>query len=187
MKEIEKDLLKKAKAGDSFAIDEILTSKKNLVMAIARKFFLIGGDRDDLIQEGMIGLFKAINNFDGDKYDNFTAFAIKVIENEIISAIRRASSNNQQLLSDSILFGDDEVLFSDELSPENFFISEESTVELSREINNKLSKFERTVVDYYLKGYSYIDIAGMLNTSNKSIDNALSRIKKKLQYLKERL
>lgn len=180
------DLLKRAHCGDREAIDEILSSKKNLVVAIARKFYLMGGDKEDLIQEGMIGLFKAINSFDVSKNNNFNGYAVKVIEREIIDAIRHATSGGQQLLTDSVLLNDD-MLSSEEMTPEVSFISEESTSELTYEIYDKLSKFERLVVDYYLKGYSYLDIAKMLGKSSKSIDNALSRIKKKLEYLKERL
>ncbi|MGN0960728.1 MAG: sigma-70 family RNA polymerase sigma factor [Christensenellales bacterium] len=186
MKE-EIELLRKAKTGSQEAINEIMSLRKNLVVSIARKYYLMGGDKEDLIQEGMIGLFKAITYFDESKNDNFASFAVTIIEHEIINAIRKANSGSQQFLSESILLSDDEVLSSDELTPENNFISEESTVELTNEIYDKLSKFERLVVDYYLKGYSYTDIAKLLGKPSKVIDNALTRIKKKLEYLKERL
>ena len=147
----------------------------------------MGGDKEDLIQEGMIGLFKAITNFDVAKNDNFTAYAVRIIEHEIINAIRRANSGNQQFFSESILISDDDFISSEELTPESRFISQENTIEITKEINDKLSKFERLVMDYYLKGYSYTDIAKVIHKPSKSIDNALSRIKKKLEYLKERL
>lgn len=186
MKKEELKKLALAKAGDGEAINELLIIHKHLVVAVARKYYLIGGDKEDLIQEGMIGLFKAISTFDISKNDNFESYAIMLIEREIISAIRRANTGSQQFLSDSVLLDHDDEL-SDNISPETDLISEENRIELTNEIFDKLSKFERLVVDYYLKGYSYIDIAKMLNKPSKSIDNALSRIKKKLEYLKERL
>ena len=187
MSDKELELLKNAKNGDNIAIDNILSSYKHLVMSIARKYFLIGGDKEDLIQEGMIGLFKAITCFDESKNNNFTQYSAKLIEHEIINAIRRANSNNQQVLSESVFVEDDDILSGEELSPEGVFISNENTDELNHEIAEKLSKFERVVVDCYLKGYGYMDIAEILGKPSKSIDNALSRIKKKLEYLKERL
>lgn len=186
MSKEEIELLIRAKSGDKNATNEILSLKKNLVVTIARKYFLLGGDKEDVIQEGMIGLFKAISSFDESKYANFNGYAMRVIEHEIITAIRRANTGSQQFLTESVLL-DDDILDCENLTPENTFISKESTAELTHEIYDKLSKFERTVVEYYLKGYNYKDIAKMLGKPSKSIDNALTRIKTKLEYLKERL
>ena len=186
MKEEELKILSLAKSGDSDAIDKLLAINKHYVVAVARKYYLIGGDKEDLIQEGMIGLFKAINSFDCSKNDNFEAYAIKVIEREIISAIRRANSHNQQFLSDSVFIDNEDELI-DHVSPESDLINEENTNELTSQIYEKLSSFEKQVVQYYLKGYNYIDISRKLGRDSKAIDNALSRIKKKLEFLKERL
>jgi RNA polymerase sporulation-specific sigma factor len=182
----EQQLLLSAQSGDNDAINQILTNNKNLVVAIARKYFLIGGDKEDLIQEGMIGLFKAINSFSAEKNDNFVPYAITLIEREIISAIRHANTSNNQVLTDAH-FVDSEDEIHSSISPESDYLSGESTHELITEIYKNLSPFEQSVVKYYLKGYTYIDIAKILNKSNKSIDNALHRIKEKLKYLKERL
>lgn len=179
-------LLQEARSGSNEAINELLVVHKHIVVTIARKYYLIGGDKDDLIQEGMIGLFKAISSFDETKNDNFVRYATTLIEREIISAIRHANTHAQQVLSESVLVDNDDEL-PDSASPETDLISEENTIELAQEINEKLSMFERRVVEYYLKGYNYIDIAQLLGKPNKSIDNALSRIKKKLEFLKERL
>jgi RNA polymerase sporulation-specific sigma factor len=180
------ELLHLARSGNNDATNELLVNHKHLVVAIARKYYLIGGDKDDLIQEGMIGLFKAISSFDEAKNNNFVGYATTLIEREIISAIRHANTHAQQVLSESVLIDNDDEL-PDSASPETDLISEENTIELTHEINEKLSAFERKVVEYYLKGYNYVDIAKLLNKPNKSIDNALSRIKKKLEFLKERL
>ena len=186
MKEEDLKILELAKLGDSDAIDRLLAINKHYVVAVARKYYLIGGDKEDLIQEGMIGLFKAITSFNIRKSDNFDAYAVTLIEREIISAIRRANSHGQQFLSESVLIDNEDEL-TDNISPETDLISEENTNELTNEIFSKLSSFEKQVVQYYLKGYNYIDISRKLNKDSKSIDNALSRIKKKLEFLKERL
>ena len=186
MREEEIKLLKSARDKEPKAIDKILMENKRLVVSIARKYFLIGGDQEDLIQEGMGGLFKAICSFDVEKNDSFYAYAKMLIEREIISAIRRANSGGQQPLSESILIDNDDEL-GDDVCPESDFIHEKNTLELTNEIMTKLSPFEKIVVDYFLKGYKYTDIAKMTGKSSKSVDNALSRIKNKLEYLKERL
>lgn len=182
----EKILLEKGRTGDQAAINQLLTNNKNLVVSIARKYYLLGGDKEDLIQEGMIGLFKAITSFSPEKNDNFTPYAISLIEREIISAIRHANTNNNHVLTDAH-FVDNEDEIHNYLSPESDYLSEESTNELINEIYKNLSPFEESVVKYFLKGYTYIDIAKILGKSSKSIDNALHRIKEKLKYLKERL
>lgn len=186
MKENELELLKAAQEKNEEAIDQVFSQYRHLVVAISRKYFLIGGEQEDLIQEGMVGLFKAVNSFDIDKNDNFSVYATMLIEREIISAIRRANAGSQQVLSDSIFIDNDDEL-GDSACPESDFINEERTEALTTEIFQKLSKFEKVVADYFLKGYNYVDIAKLTNKTPKSIDNALSRIKKKLEYLKERL
>ena len=185
MKDKDLELLKLAKEKDESAIEQVFAKYKHIVVAIARRYFLIGGDKEDLIQEGMVGLFKAINSFNADKSDNFLGYAGMIIEREIISAIRRVNTGSQQILTKSVLIGDDEL--GDSACPETEFIAEESTSDLTKEIFGKLSGFEKIVADYYLKGYNYQDIAKITGKSSKCIDNALSRIKKKLEYLKERL
>ena len=186
MSDIDIELLKRAKDGDQFAIDEILTENKHLVSTIARKYYLIGGEKDDLIQEGMIGFFKAINVYDFDKNHNFISFAITLIEREIISAIRHNNSHKNSPLSESVFVEDNDILPADGC-PEEDILHFETMHELNDEITNKLSGFERKVVKFYLKGYAYTDIAKILNKSPKSIDNALNRIKHKLNFLKERI
>jgi len=186
LKDIDFELLKKAKSGDQFAVNEILSENKRLISTIARKYYLIGGDIDDLVQEGMIGLYKAINTFDFGKNDKFLPFAITIIEREIISTIRKNNSHKNTPLSESMFVEDNDILPA-EGCPEEEVIGFETLKELNEEINRNLSSFERMVVKYYLKGYSYLDIAKLLGKESKSVDNALSRIKRKLEFLKERL
>ena len=181
-----KELILLAKSGDNDAMNQIFNMNKHLVSTISRKYFLLGGDKEDLLQEGMIGLFKAINSFDFEKNDNFKSYAVKVVEREIISAIRKENAGKNRVLDESVLVDDIELLRGDNY-PEMDIISQENYKELSAEILDHLSSFEKSVVNYFLKGYSYIDIAKVLGKSPKSIDNALTRIKGKLSYLKERL
>jgi len=186
LSEITKETIVLAQKGDSSAINIILNEYKSLVSSISRKYYLLGGDSEDLIQEGMIGLFKAINAFDFNKNDNFKNFAMRVVEREIISAIRRENANKNKVLDESVLIDDIDYIHEDNY-PELNIITEESYKELSVEILKNLSELERKVVKLYLKGFGYVDIAKVLKKSPKAIDNALTRIKNKLRYLKERL
>ena len=183
MEEI-KNLIKLAQAGDDMAMQELLSTHKYIVSAIVRRYFLIGGEREDLVQEGMIGLFKAIKSFDITKDVTFKTYATRIIEREIISAIRKSHTNNNEMLSEAVYLEPDD--FSSETNPELDIISEETYRELNESILKNLSPFESSVVKYYLKGYGYVDIAKMLDRTPKSIDNALKRIKTKLKFLKER-
>lgn len=182
----ENELLLMAKKGNEEAIDTLLNNYKQLVVLISRKYYLLGGESEDIIQEGMIGLFKAINTFDSTKSEFFKNYAAKVVEREIISAIRRENANKNRVLDESILVDDVEQLHGENY-PEADILTEESYKELSNEILDHLSGLEKKVVELYLQGYSYVDISKILKKSNKSIDNALTRIKSKLKYLKERL
>ena len=186
LKSIEKEIFEKAQKGDQIAMDTILDSYKYLATTIARKYYLLGGEKDDLIQEGMIGLFKAITSFDEGKGIAFKSYASRLVEREIISAIRHSASGKHQVLNDSVSFESDEE-FAMPSFPELDVIEEERYKELSEIIKTKLSGFEAEVVKYYLKGYNYVDIASILGKTPKSIDNALSRIKSKLQFLKENI
>lgn len=186
MSEIEKEILNKAKAGDADAIDKVLKEYKYLAVTIARKYYLLGGEKDDLIQEGMIGLFKAVSSYEIDKNVSFKTYASRLVERDIISAIRHSVSGKHQVLNDSVSLDNTEEIFLGSF-PEQDVIMQERYEELQEIIATKLSKFEAQVVKYYLKGYNYIDIAEILGKTPKSIDNALSRIKSKLQFLKENL
>ena len=186
MSEDEKKILGLAKSGDSAAMDKILGEYKYLAITLARKYYLLGGEKDDLIQEGMIGLFKAINSYEEDKGVVFKTYASRLVEREIISAIRHSASGKHQVLNDSVSLDNSEEIVLGSF-PEQDIITEERYKELNEIIESKLSRFEAQVVKYYLKGYNYVDIAKMLGKEPKSIDNALSRIKAKLQFLKENI
>lgn len=197
----EEEILQRIQAGDQVAIDYLLEKYKNLVRQKARALFLIGGDRDDLIQEGMIGLYKAIRDYNNEKQCNFYYFADLCISRQMYSAIK--SSNRQKniplntyislytpLNNDENETGDNaslvDVMFPNNTkNPEELLIDRESTIHLEQELKEKLSGFEKQVVTMYMNGMKYTEIARIMNKSPKSIDNALQRIRNKLVKIVE--
>ena len=175
------ELLKKLKNNDSDAEEELFARYKPIVTSIARKYYLIGGDKEDLLQEGWLGFFGAIRKFDIEKNDNFKSYAILLIEREMIDAIRRANTGKNQVLSNSILIDNEDILASDNTT-ENDIIYYETFKDIFKKI--ELSVKEKKVLELYLQGYNYVDISKLLETSSKSIDNTLTRIKNKLKNLR---
>ena len=179
----EKELLKKAKTDDS-AVEELLKKYKNLVLKIARHYFIVGGDIDDLTQEGMIGLYKAINSYCEEREANFKTFATLCIKRQILSAIKKANAKKNQVFMH--LFDNSSLVFLDvptnRENPEFNYISKENYNIINKEIQNNLSKMELQVLKEYLAGENYVDIAKKLNVQKKSVDNALARIRQKLTH-----
>ena len=177
----ELELIKQAKAGDSLAANDICTMYKSLVVSIARRYYLVGGDTEDLISEGMAGLLNAIISFDSTKNDNFKAYASTLIIRAIIGAIRHNNTEKAKLSTDMLFYDDEDgiQIAIDELNPEDDFLQNEKVIELRARINAKLSTLEIKVLDLYLEGYNYHDIAHRLGKQDKCIDNALNRIKNK--------
>ncbi|HBP43285.1 MAG TPA: RNA polymerase sporulation sigma factor SigH [Clostridiales bacterium] len=194
----EDNLINLAKNGDEQAQETIFNSYKQLVSYVARHYFLIGGDQDDLIQEGMIGLYKAISSYDANKNANFSAYAKTLIERQVINAIKSDSALKHHVLNQSfalnnqgfIKYDEDEecafLVSSNKETPENIVLSSEETKDIATKIVKVLSEYELKVLKLYLKGLSYNDIAVKIGATPKSVDNALNRIKTKLQFLKER-
>jgi len=187
-----------AKDGNREAMDYIVDKYKNFVKIKAKAYFLIGADRDDIVQEGMIGLFKAVRDFKEEKLSSFRAFAELCIVRQIITAIKTATRQKHQPLNTYVSFSkpmyeDDsertlaETLTSTKITdPEELFINREQIVNIETKMEDILSGFELKVLLLYLEGKSYQDIAIVLDKHHKSIDNALQRVKKKLEkYLSE--
>ena len=186
-----------ANEGDMIALDFLIRKYKNFVKAKSRSYFLIGGDPEDIIQEGMIGLFKAIRDYDVKKNSNFKAFAELCVKRQIITAIKTATRqkhiplNSYVSLNKPIYNDDSERTLLDVLkgkrsmNPETLYISREEVTSIKEKIGKILSKFEWEVLTCYLAGESYQEIATDLDKPVKSIDNALQRVKKKIEkYLK---
>lgn len=192
----ELELIKLAKGGDNKSLDELYGKYKHNILLIAKKYYLNDGNNDDIVQEGMMGFLKAINTFDEHK-GNFYSYLTLLVEQQIINAVRKSHNlkntplnerynlNNQGELE--LGSGEDKVLGipSDTLSPESRVIMEEDRKELDEMMSDKLSEFEREVLELYLSGDSYCDIIEKLNVNYKSVDNALSRVKAKLHNLKK--
>ncbi len=176
------DLLKKAQAGDKEAVTEILTQYSPLVKSVSAHFFLLGGDREDLIQEGMIGLYSAISSFREDDTAKFSAYAKKCVRNAIIDAVRKRNGASHAALNDSVpilevcdLVGDGDI--------EDEIIRKEDAREFLQKISRGLSSYEFKVLVMYLDGMTCAETAEALKKEPKSVGNALSRVKEKIARL----
>ena len=191
----DEELASHAQNNEEMAVNTLLKKYKSLVNQIARSYFLTGGDMEDIVQEGMIGLYKAIMHFKNTKSASFKTFASTCIKNQVQSAVRVASSEKNKVLSSAIPIIDQlnsdeedekEIIFPSDLpSPDEKLIEKESLKEIMTKIKETLSSLELKVLTLYLKGYSYNEIAKISNLNKKSIDNALTRIKNKLSFLRQ--
>lgn len=196
---VDEDVVEEARSGDPLALDYLMTKYKNFVRLKARSYFLIGADREDIIQEGMIGLYKAIRDYDRDKLTSFKAFAELCITRQIITAIKTATRqkhiplNSYISLNKPIYDEESDRTLLDVISgvkvtdPEELIISSEELYSMENQIVELLSDLEWEVLMAYLDGKSYQEIANELDRHVKSIDNALQRVKRKLErYLELR-
>lgn len=195
----DEDVVAFAKDGDEVALEFLIHKYKNFVRAKARSYFLIGADREDIIQEGMIGLYKAIRDFKADKLASFRAFAELCITRQIITAIKTATrqkhiplnsyvSLNKPLYDDESDRTLEDVLAGTKVTnPEDLVISHEEFLDIEDKMSQFLSELEWSVLMLYLEGKSYQEIADDLGRHVKSVDNALQRVKRKLErYLDKR-
>ncbi|KXZ21174.1 RNA polymerase sigma-H factor [Bacillus nakamurai] len=195
----DEQVIEKVHVGDSDALDYLITKYRNFVRAKARSYFLIGADREDIVQEGMIGLYKSIRDFREDKLTSFKAFAELCITRQIITAIKTATRQKHIPLNSYVSL--DKPIFDEEsdrtlldvisgaktLNPEEMIINQEEFDDIEMKMGELLSDLERKVLVLYLDGRSYQEISDDLNRHVKSIDNALQRVKRKLEkYLEIR-
>lgn len=177
------ELFRLASEGQPEAEEFLAKRYLPLIKKCARPFFLVGGDSEDLNQEGTFGLISAIRRFNPELGVSFQSFAEKCITNRIISAIKAASSNKHSPLNSGVSLDDfPGDLFSDavQCSAEDYVIAAENRSELSSDIYSKLTKFEKSVLTLFLEGLSYREISEKLGKNTKSIDNAVQRIRHKL-------
>lgn len=195
---LDEEIVVLAREGDTDAEEYLINKYKNFVKAKVKSYFLIGGDKDDIYQEGMIGLYKAIRDFKPDKLSSFRAFAELCITRQIITAIKTATRqkhiplNSYVSLNKPVYDEESDRTLMDVLStmhisdPEELIISNEERKKIQSAMTDVLSDLEIEVVQSYLEGKSYQEIACDLDRHAKSIDNALQRVKRKLEkYLKE--
>lgn len=176
--------LELARNGDQNAINRIFIDNNHLLTQIARKYYLVGGDVEDIIQEGRLGLYKAINIFDESRNDSFEGFASKMIKREIINAIKRENTSKHKVLDESMFVDDDDCLHC-ETYPEQELILAERFESIKKKMFDNLSDFERQVLDYYLQDYKCKDIAKIIGEDYKKVENAITRAKDKLAKFKE--
>ena len=190
---VDEEIVEFARDGSHIALEFLINKYKNFVRAKARSYFLIGADREDIIQEGMIGLYKAIRDYRSDKLSSFRAFAELCITRQIITAIKTATRqkhiplNSYVSLNKPIYEDDSDRTLLDVISgtkvsdPEELVINREEFGDIEEKMGEILSELEWRVLMAYLDGKSYQEIAVSLSRHVKSIDNALQRVKRKLE------
>lgn len=188
----DEQLVELSAEGDKQATEFLLAKYKNLVRARAKDYFLAGADKEDLVQEGMIGLFKAIRDFDVTKQASFRGFAEVCVKRRILTAVKMATRqkhiplNSYVSLNRTVYEDENErslvemIAEQESVNPEEMFLRREKAEEMEAEIAEKLSSLERTVLSMYMGGMDYREIAAQLERTPKSVDNALQRIKRKL-------
>jgi RNA polymerase sporulation-specific sigma factor len=186
-------LIAAARGGDRTAEDMLYEKYKHFIRGRARSYFLVGADREDIIQEGMIGLYKAIRDFNAEKTGSFRSFAELCVTRQMITAIKTATRqkhiplNSYVSLNKPLYSEGPERTLIDVISvarvsdPEENFISQEAYADMEQKLRSSLSPLERDCLALYLEGRSYVEIAGILKRHTKTIDNALQRVKHKLE------
>ncbi|MDQ2622230.1 MAG: RNA polymerase sporulation sigma factor SigH [Actinomycetota bacterium] len=182
-----------SKAGSSQATDQLIRRYQRFVRLKASSYFLVGGDSDDLIQEGMVGLYKAIRDYRTDRESSFRNFAELCITRQIITAVKTATRNKHAPLNQYVSFGQspsangetettmEEILPGPSaFDPVNQAISSEELACLVSCLQGSLSEMESSVLGYYLEDRSYEDVAQLLDCDTKTVDNALQRVKRKV-------
>lgn len=188
MRDLDLDLVIKSKAGDVESQELLFQKYKNLVKSIANKYTIVGADKDDILQEGMIGLYKAIRDFDISGKVYFNIFAKKCITNQIITAVR--TSNRQkniplnEYLPFDVLGEDDRIKYAgdsdEENNPETIVIRKEQSKQFNENLEKNLTKREYLVLTLFARGYSYKEISKMLGITIRSATGAMQRAKYKL-------
>lgn len=192
----DEEIIIQIRQGDNPGVDYLMEKYKNLVRKKARALYLIGGDSDDLIQEGMIGLFKALRDYDSGRDASFLTFADLCVSRQMYTAVQASKRQKHIPLNTYVSLygsagtnrdGEEEESLVNVLSdvagtnPEDVVIDRENVIQLEQTIERELSGFEKQVLDLYLTGMSYQQIAKVLGRDDKSTDNALQRIKTKLR------
>lgn len=189
----DEQIVSRIKEGDEKALSYLLEKYKNLVNVKVGKYFIIGAEKEDIIQEGMIGLFKAIKSFNEEKQNTFKSFANICIERQLITAIKSSNRQKHMPLNSYLSLNtaaydnneEDSVELIDTFNsktvedPLETVMKKEYYQEIENAVNKSLSKFEKQVLDRFVKGESYITIAQKLDSPVKSVDNAIQRIRKK--------
>lgn len=180
-------LVKQAQNGDNVSMEILMLRYKGLARSRARKYFLTDGTFDDLCQEGLIGVFKAVRDFDISKNDNFTSFASMCVSSQIMDAIRTSSRGKHKLLNDAVSLCDldENIPDSNNIDPINQYTMLENTEDFYEKLAKLVKPAQLSVLKYYLDGYAYTEISDKLNIPLKKIDNTLQSIRVKIKNNKE--
>ncbi|GAB3069446.1 RNA polymerase sporulation sigma factor SigH [Virgibacillus ainsalahensis] len=190
-------ILKLIHQGNSHALDYLIHKYRSFVWAKARTYFLIGADKEDITQEGMIGLYKAIRDYDQDKQSSFKAFAELCVTRQIITAIKTATRQkhiplNSYVSLDKPMYDEesdrtllDVIAGSKAIDPQELIVNREKFGDMEDKLSELLSGLEKKVLQLYLEGQTYQEISIALKRHVKSIDNALQRVKRKLEHIIE--
>ncbi|MBQ8955638.1 MAG: sigma-70 family RNA polymerase sigma factor [Lachnospiraceae bacterium] len=192
----DEEIIENVREGEASGMDELFERYKNVVRSIASTMYLIGGETEDLIQEGMIGLFKAVQEYDPGRDASFGTFARLCITRQIYSAVKASGRKKHIPLNTYVSLYEekkdedesgrsvevqDMLRASDATEPEHIVLSNEKSDELERAIESELSPMEKNVLELYVTGMSYSDIADVLGKNEKAMDNAIQRIRGKLK------
>jgi RNA polymerase sporulation-specific sigma factor len=201
----EQTLLLQAQNGSNEAMEVLIKKYKPLVSSITRQYFLMGGETDDLVQEGMIGLFQAINTYNSESEASFKTFAILLIKRKVQTVIRSANRQKNKMLNYFVPINNQGIIVNDNTNegdslendetgiyissklpdPEDAIISKETVAYIKSQIENKLTDLEKNVLQLFIAGNTYQQIATNLNISKKTVDNILFKVRRKLAFLKE--
>ena len=191
----DEQLICRYREGDKQIMDYLMEKYKNLVRKEANAMFLLGGENDDLIQEGMIGLFKAIQDYNEKKEASFYSFARLCVTRQMYSAIEASKRKKHSPLNSYISLYDkdedqgrliDQMEASGESNPEELFISQEHAEVLEQKLQDSLSELEKRVLYLHVSGFDYKTIAKLLDKSDKTVDNAIQRIRGKMTKILEK-
>lgn len=189
----DEELIRMLRGGQTDIADYIMEKYKPLVRKKTNAMYLIGGETDDLIQEGMIGLFKAMRDYKEEKETSFFSFADLCISRQLYSALEASNRKKHMPLNTYVSFSNqentdgmniEEIVTDHTISPEQMLIEQEGREEFFRRLKENLSSMERTVLYLYLEGNSYTQIAEIMSKNPKSIDNTLQRIRSKIKQMK---
>lgn len=191
----DEELISLAQKGNNQVVDYLMEKYKNLVRKKAYELFMIGADNDDLIQEGMIGLFKAVRDYNGQKDTSFFTFADLCIARQMYTAIHASKRKKHLPLNTYVSLyagvteeSEEQTLMNrvysiQDRNPEELFIDKENEGYIEEKMQEKLSTFEMQVINLYMTGASYVNIAQLLDCTPKSVDNAIQRIRTKLSFI----
>ena len=185
----DEELIRRLRSGDGDVEEYLLEKYKRMVRTVARSYFLTGGSQEDLIQEGMLGLFRAIRTYDPEKGSPFAVYARLLTERQIYTAIGASNTLKQKTLNTSVSIdaiseeGQDAVSRAWD-NPETLLLDRENAEDLRKKIFRRLSPMEKRVLEDYLNGYDYVEIAARMGRTPKSVDNALQRIRSKAADLR---